>query len=177
MQLISEDYRKLNSDKHASSKHYGTSGRHYLADIIQVLKINKTQDLLDYGCGKSTLANNLPFRIKQYDPAIRKYQNLPDPADIVVCTDVLEHIEPDLIDNVMQHISSLTRKMAFLVAALVPANKTLADGRNAHILLKDAEWWKLKVSEYFEVLTVDEIDEGAGVKFLVKPKEKVIINA
>lgn len=98
-------------------------------------------DILDYGCGKSTLQQQLPFKIQQYDPAVPKYSTLPDPADIVVCTDVLEHIEPDNLGNVLLHIHSLAKKAAFLVIATRPAKKILEDGRNAHLIVKDMVWW------------------------------------
>lgn len=170
MQLISEEYRKLNSDKHISSKYYGTSGQYYLSDIIEILKKCKTQDVLDYGCGKNTLAHNLPFRIQQYDPAIPKYAALPLPADVVVCTDVLEHIEPEFIENVLLHLKTLTKQVGYLLAATIPAQKTLADGRNAHILLREAEWWEKKIADYFEIVHVEKNE--AWVKFFVQPKEK-----
>lgn len=127
-----------------------------------------TQDLLDYGCGKSTLANNLPFSIQQYDPAVDKYKALPSPADIVVCTDVLEHIEPELIDNVLAHIASVMKRAAYLVANTRPAVKTLADGRNAHILLRPPKWWCEKMYEHFEPITF--VNNDGNVVFIVKPK-------
>lgn len=173
MQLITEEYRKLNEKKHQDSRLYGTSGYHYLDDIIALLKKYKTDDVLDYGCGKSTLANNLPFIIKQYDPAITKYSKMPSPADVVICTDVLEHIEPELIDNVLQHIASLLKKAGYLVANTAPAKKTLADGRNAHILVKPFSWWITKMQQYFEVVNYLEIANSSI--FEVNPARQVII--
>ena len=94
MQLISDQYLELNKQLHEENKFYGTQGQKYLDEVIKLAKLFNTQDILDYGCGKSTLANNLPFTIQQYDPAITKYSCPPREADIVVCTDVIEHIEP-----------------------------------------------------------------------------------
>src|ERR1700693_4012363 len=99
MQLITDEYRKLNEELHISNKHYGVSGVYYLNDIAKLLQKMDTQDLLDYGREKTTLAQNLPFTIKKYDPTIQKYKHLPAPADLVVCTDVLEHIEPEMLDS------------------------------------------------------------------------------
>jgi 2-polyprenyl-3-methyl-5-hydroxy-6-metoxy-1,4-benzoquinol methylase len=112
----------------------------------------KSTDVLDYGCGKSTLAQNLPFSIKQYDPAIPKYSMAPDRSDIVVCTDVLEHIEPHLIDDVLTDICRLTKLICFLVVARGPAKKFLEDGRNAHLIQEDEKWWLGKILPLFHLL-------------------------
>lgn len=173
MQLITEEYRKLNQQKHAESKKYGTSGAAYVDDVIKILRIVKSQDVLDYGCGKSTLANNLPFSIKQYDPAIEKHSALPAPADTVVCTDVLEHIEPELLDNVLSHIASLIKQMGYLSACTMAAKKTLADGRNAHLIVQNKDWWTAKIAEHFHIEQTVEV--GANIIFIVKPKPVAMV--
>jgi S-adenosylmethionine:diacylglycerol 3-amino-3-carboxypropyl transferase len=66
----------------------------------------------------------------------------PEPHDIVVCTDVLEHIEPDCLDDVLADIRRCTKKAALLVVATRPAMKTLSDGRNAHLIQEDFKWWE-----------------------------------
>jgi hypothetical protein len=167
MQLITDDYLKLNESLHETNKEYGVSGVHYLTQVVNLVKRYQTQDILDYGCGKSTLANNLPFTIKQYDPAVPKYSALPRPADIVVCTDVLEHIEPELIDNVLDHLKDLTRKVAFLAIATRPARKNLADGRNAHLIIQPSSWWLAKLFYRFNIVSFEANDDV--VLTLVRP--------
>ena len=71
------------------------------------------------------------------------------PADILLCLDVLEHIEMSSIDAVLRDIHSLTRQFCYLVIDLQPAVKQLADGRNAHILLAPPEWWISRVAQLF----------------------------
>jgi len=157
MQLITEEYLKLNSQLHEQNPNYGTQGVKYLDDIINLAKMLQTQDILDYGCGKSTLALNLPFAIKQYDPAIPKYAAPPKEADIVVCTDVVEHIEPWCLDDVLDHMQALTRRACFISGCMVPAKKTLPDGRNAHLIQKPARWWMDKLWDRFEVLSFSQV--------------------
>ncbi len=151
MQLITDEYRKLNAELHETNIKYGTCGQLYTTDIMKILSKLRTQDVLDYGCGKNTLANNLPFIIKQYDPCIVKYSALPEPADVVVCTDVLEHVEPELLDSVMEHLASLTKKICYVTAATREAHKTLSDGRNAHLIVKPKEWWIDVFKKHFDV--------------------------
>lgn len=152
MQLITDQYRKLNENLHNHNPDYGTQGHGYADEIINLCGKFNTTDVLDYGCGKSTLADSLPFIIKRYDPAIRAYHEDPDPADIVVVTDVLEHVEPDLLENVLKHIESKTKKLVYFSVCTIQASKTLEDGRNAHICLKTGQEWFNKLSENFNII-------------------------
>ncbi len=163
MQTISEDYRRLNAELHESNSKYGTSGSRYANQVRELCKTIETRDVLDYGCGKSTLQNNLPFTIKQYDPAIEKYSSIPEPADVVVCTDVLEHIEPEYLDNVLDDLKRVTKKLAFFTVATRPAQKTLSDGRNAHLIQEPVEWWVPKLCERFTLSML----QNFGSAFLV----------
>jgi 2-polyprenyl-3-methyl-5-hydroxy-6-metoxy-1,4-benzoquinol methylase len=177
MQLISDEYRKLNKELHENNKHYGVSGVYYLDDILKIITALNTSDILDYGCGKGTLSMNLPFTIKQYDPAIKKHSKEPNPSDIVVCTDVLEHIEPEFLDNVLNHIASLTKKIAYVSACTREAKKTLPDGRNAHLIIKPFEWWEEKFKEFFNVKKTHCFEDQAI--FILEPKDKkeIILHA
>jgi hypothetical protein len=151
MRLISEEYRSLNENLHQTREDYGIGG-HKWADLVTGLaEAIETKDVLDYGCGKSTLAMNIPYAIKQYDPAIPKYSTLPSPADIVVCTDVLEHIEPEMIGEVLNHLQTLVKRVGFFVIATRPAKKKLADGRNAHLIIEPVRWWLNALWDKFEI--------------------------
>ncbi len=159
MQTISDEYRELNRQLHNDNPHYGASAVRHVSLIMQLAHRLDTQDILDYGCGKSTLARNMPFDIKQYDPAILKFADQPQPADIVVCTDVLEHIEPDHIDNVLLHLQQLTKKAGFFTVATRPAKKTLADGRNAHLIIQPANWWLNKLIPLFDIVRFERFGD------------------
>lgn len=150
--LITEEYRALNEKLHETNKGYGTSGHKWATYVQNLCKMVGSTDVLDYGCGKSTLAQNLPFTINQYDPAIVKYSMTPKPADIVVCTDVLEHIEPDCIVDVLRDICSLTKQLTFLCIANRPAKKVLEDGRNAHLIQENEMWWLGHILPLFHLL-------------------------
>lgn len=103
--------------------------------------------ILDYGCGAGTLGTALkaqawPFDFREYDPAVPGKDAMPRPADLVVCTDVLEHIERDRLDTVLGHIRALSMQGTFLVISTVPAHKSLPDGRNAHLIVESPDWWR-----------------------------------
>lgn len=172
--LITDKYKALNEKLHETSKGYGTSGARWATHVEGFAKMVGTTDVLDYGCGKSTLAQNLPFAINQYDPAIAKYSNTPEPADIVVCTDVLEHIEPELLEPVLEDIYSKTKKAIFLVIANRPAKKLLEDGRNAHLIQENQDFWWRALATYFSILQFSSngVGNDAEYLFVAEPKTK-----
>ncbi len=103
-----------------------------------------------------------------YDPAIEGLDDEPEPADLVVCGDVLEHIEPECLDAVLDDLKRCTVKAIFLTVATRPAKKTLSDGRNAHLIQQPAEWWLPKIMQRWELqafhATVGEFAVFATVK-------------
>jgi cyclopropane fatty-acyl-phospholipid synthase-like methyltransferase len=112
--------------------------------------------VLDYGCGKGALIKYLdnclwPHRVKfiGYDPGTKEYDVLTEPADVVVSTDVLEHIEPECLDDVLQHIASLTLKGAYINIHTGKAKAILPDGRNAHLIQQPWDWWQAKLRTVF----------------------------
>ena len=140
--LITPDYLAQQKALHAAPKGYGGKGDKWAGEVHRMAASGET--ILDYGCGQGSLGRalrGLGYEVRDYDPAIPGKDVPPPPADLVVCTDVLEHIEPACIDAVLDDLKRVTRKALFVVIALTPAGKVLPDGRNAHILLRPADWW------------------------------------
>ena len=153
--MISEEYREHNKKLHEQPE-YGHDGGRWASHLIKACKEAGFDTLLDYGCGKGTLKkainNATPFlKVSEYDPAIEGKDQLPEPVDMVFCGDVLEHIEPEYLDDVLADIARCTGKMAILYIATNPATKTLPDGRNAHLIQENMHWWFNKVSEHLEI--------------------------
>lgn len=148
--LISNSYRDVCLKAHAEGKKpWGADGWKHAASVAKFAKEIGAKTILDYGCGQGRLRMSLeqaqqPYDVFEYDPAIEGKSQLPKPADLVACTDVLEHIEPEKIDNVLEHIWKLANKGVFLVVSTRPANKILPDGRNAHLIVEPATWWLAK---------------------------------
>lgn len=139
--LITEQYRKMNANLHNSNSDYGTSSSRWASIIVDLSNRYETRDILDYGCGKGLLQKSLKWPVREYDPAIPGKDLPPEPADLVACTDVLEHIEPECLEHVLDDVQRVTRKIVFLTIATRPAKKVLSDGRNAHLIQQPLPFW------------------------------------
>lgn len=168
--LITDGYADLNRQLHASNLRYGAGGARWAEDVRRLAKrVGDDCTILDYGCGKGTLRAALPdLDIRCYDPAFERYSARPEPADLVACTDVLEHIEPELLDNVLEDIALLTRQLAFFVVCMRYAKKRLPDGRNAHLIVRPAPWWVDRISHFFDIEEFIFDPDGEKAKFILR---------
>ena len=122
--------------------------------------------ILDYGAGKGRLGSTLtelfdePFIIHHYDPAVPEWSSPPQPCAFVACIDVLEHIEPDLIDNVLDDLKRVTAGVGFFTVHTGAALKILPDGRNAHLIQSPAAWWLPRFMERFELARFNRMPGG-----------------
>lgn len=150
-QLISPAYLGEQRALHAMPRGYGGKGDKWTAAVLDLARRFDCWSVLDYGCGQGALGRALLARtdrrldVREYDPAIEGKNARPMFADLVVSTDVLEHVEPDRLDAVLAHIRTLARRVVFVVIATRPSNKTLSDGRNAHLILESDAWWRARM--------------------------------
>lgn len=167
--LITPEYLRQNLLLHDSEPTYGTSSWQYAPAVRTLCKAYGTQDVLDYGCGKGRLADELEFPIQEYDPAIPGRDALPLPADIVVCGDVMEHIEPECVDDVLKHIHRLTRMCAYWIIATRPAAKSLPDGRNCHLIVENDRWWRQAMCEHKFIIIASKTGRKGEAIFTTTP--------
>lgn len=168
-ELISKEYIELNKNLHTDNLYYGVGGGRLAPTVIKLAESLKTTGICDYGCGKGYLAKALPFPIWEYDPAIPGKTESPRPADIVICSDVLEHIESDKLLFVLGDLCRCVKKIGYFVIHTGPAVKKYANGENAHLIQKDKVWWKKKLSKFFDVASI--IESPPELHIVVAPKK------
>lgn len=154
--LITPEYRALNAQLHADNPSYGVSG-HKWRDKVRQMSSWGRLPILDFGCGKATLAKSLgpAYHVTNYDPCIEGMDATPEPHPVVVCGDVLEHVEPSCLVSVLAELWRVTQGKALFVIHLTPAKKTLADGRNTHLIVKPMDWWRETINEAgFRILEI-----------------------
>lgn len=167
MQTISDEYRRQQQDLHRDPG-YGVMALNYGAMLSEMMDAYQAKSICDYGAGKMRLKEALDkigktgYDYFPFDPAFPEYGEA-KPADIVACIDVLEHIEPDYLPNVIADLARLTLKRCFMMIAVKPSSRTLPDGRNAHLILKPASWWLPRLCEKLEPLRVDASPDGIMV--------------
>lgn len=167
--LISDKYLKLNKQLHSETSGFGDSG-YKEAERVRDYAIRKDcESILDYGCGEGTLKIEMVKELKwsgpifEYDPAVKGKEALPKPADFTACTDVLEHVEPALIGNVLQHVRGVTRKACYMTIATRLANKILPNGENAHLTVQGAAWWMDRVMDAgWSIEKYEDVKKGSG---------------
>lgn len=169
--LITDSYRQEQTNLHKTGK-YGTASLQYGQVVSNLLDRLNSRSILDYGCGSmrnllKVLAPEHDVQYQGYDPAIPEY-NVKEPADLVVCIDVLEHIEPELLDNVLDDLRDLTRAWAYLTIHTGPAVKRLSDGRNAHLIQESPAWWLPKLLERWNMQTFNATNSGFNVLMRAK---------
>jgi hypothetical protein len=178
-ELISTEHAELNRKLHEDNLAYGVGGAKY-ATVVSALVAKLTAkkedgsvivpSVLDYGCGKGLLAKSLSFPIWEYDPAIPEKSEAPRPADIVICTDVLEHIPKSHIPYVLDDLRRCVKVTGYFVIHTGPASKTYANGENAHLTQEGIGWWTYKLNKYFSIAQVNR--QGMELHYVVSPKFK-----
>lgn len=170
--LITPEYQAQLAQLHRDRPDWGTTGRGHAQIVSSLIVDHRPQNVLDYGCGKQTLARALKgFRIMGYDPGIPGLEGRPDPVDMVVCTDVLEHIEPDCLDDVLDDLQRITRMLLYADVHLGAAVHKLPDGRNAHLIQQGYRWWLDRLLERFDLISANVSGQSLQVVLSArKPK-------
>lgn len=165
---ISEDYRKMQQHLH-ENPNYGVASVGFAPLVVEGIEAVGAQELLDYGAGKGRLGLALkqqmkrPLTIHHYDPAIPEWSNPPAPCKFVACIDVLEHIEPALLDNVLDDLKRVTQGIGVFTVHTGAAAKFLTDGRNAHLIQQPPAWWLPKLLDRFDLVNFNRIPSGFWV--------------
>ena len=162
--LISEEYRKMQAILH-ENPHYGVASMQFAEIVARAMRENGITEVLDYGAGKQRLKEGLDalgvqYTYHAYEPSNPEFAGEPEPAQMVVCIDVLEHIEPDLLDNVLEHLFSKAKEYVLLTVHTGPAGKTLPDGRNAHLIQQPPKWWIPKFAARCTIFKYIEYPDG-----------------
>ena len=151
--------KKGNIIKPGESTFLGYSLTRWILKIKEIIKINKCESLLDFGCGKGFLYKN-KFKINDqeyhnlldcwelddvylYDPGVKEFSVYPSrKLDGLICTDVIEHIPESDVLEFIDNLFKLSNKFIFVVIATIPATKFFDDGNNIHLCLKTQKEWE-----------------------------------
>jgi hypothetical protein len=175
--LITDEYRKQQEKLH-ENPNYGVASVSFAPLVTNLINTLQIDEMLDYGAGKGRLAESIKpdrkLKIELYDPARPEWSDVPNPRQFVTCIDVLEHIEPNLLENVLDDLKRVTEEYGFFTIHTGPAVKTLPDGRNAHLTQEDYKWWLPKLWDRFDIHMMSHTS-STGFYVVVKAKKVEII--
>lgn len=148
MTSLTEQYRQM----HAAGHFPGNSTAKWLPHLKALAEKHKPKSVLDYGCGKGLqwTRDKLHEQIgipmpTLYDPGVPEFSSnemLVDIYDLVICTDVMEHLEGYQIKYAFKRMAYSSGSAAFIAITCRPAKKLLPDGRNCHLTIKPPMWWR-----------------------------------
>jgi hypothetical protein len=151
-----EEALKLHEELHKKRVFLGNSIKDHLNNIIELVDIYNVKTICDYGCGKAhcwikmNLKETLGLdEVLLYDPCYEIYKKFPDKkVDMVICTDVMEHIPEDSVDYELKRIFDLTDGVIYFSISSVLSKKLLKKDVNAHLTVKDQKWWYNKIQKH-----------------------------
>ena len=151
---ITPDYLAEQIKLHANPD-YGVASLAFAPIVAQLIRDNGWRSVSDYGAGKMRLQQGLAsagveVEYFPYDPVFPEY-GPPVPANLVCCIDVLEHIEPECVSDVLDDLHRIMPLYGFFSIHTGAASKVLSDGRNAHLIQKPPSWWLPRLCERFEI--------------------------
>jgi 2-polyprenyl-3-methyl-5-hydroxy-6-metoxy-1,4-benzoquinol methylase len=144
-------YRKMAAD---GQNFRGLSVLQYKDQIRKLAHRTEAKTMLDYGCGAgdaykspNKLHHHLGIsrqNVNLYDPSFPQHSNKPQGEfDLVVCSDVLEHIPEHNVDEFVKTLYSHAGKALWVSVCCRPAKKFFPDGvTNLHVTIKDFQWWQ-----------------------------------
>jgi hypothetical protein len=143
----------------------------------------QTRSLIDWGCANGFLLDRVAAKFPNiralggYDPGNPDYNVVPvGTYDCLVSCDVIEHFEPELLNESLKLMQSKFQRAAFLIIACYPAKKHLPDGRNAHLIVENCAWWMDRVQQQFDQCHVtwwEAVDYGGKPHKGIAPKPEL----
>ena len=161
---------------------WGITGGKYAGKSIVKFLIEhpEVQTILDYGCGSASLKEWVEERgitdrlWTLYDPGVPQYKQRPaGKFDLVITTDVLEHVEEIMLNNVLDHLHSLTGKFLYSEIACYFSGNAFEGGpytgQDFHINMKAPDSWvkRLQHRDFTSIEYNPSILEGWKIRCLL----------
>jgi hypothetical protein len=166
MTTVSSEYEQTLTDQHKAIKWGGTAFKWAGEDVKKLLgkRSYALETALDYGCGQEAMKANFPeLKWHGYDPGIPEKAEKPTGQfDLVVCNDVMEHVEREHVEAVLQEIADYAKTVVLLNIACTAAHGVFTSGprvgQDVHITQRPPEWWAEKVAAIDGIVMLERHD-------------------
>jgi len=171
MHLFTKDYYEDGVRKHISGyENYKWEPTRSIPEALDIQKEFTFKTCVDYGCAKGFLVNALriigidaygedisEYAVENCHLNVREYVSLPTDKyyDLLICKDVLEHVEEEDLPKVLQFLKKKSNQFFFVVPLGDEDRFRIREYEVdiTHVTKKNEEWW-IKLFEYqgFELL-------------------------
>lgn len=160
-------------------------GERCVPEAIRRLRMGAGDTVIDFGCGTGRPALALQ-KAGMNVTAVDFAENCLDagvsvpfrqaclwdlPDDLVAtfgfCTDVMEHIPTDRVDDVLENIAHATTGGAYFQIATRPDRMGRLIGETLHLTVREADWWADKLRRHWTNVRAD-VARG-GMVAVVEP--------
>lgn len=166
---LAATYRRVWS--HSAYRNYAP-GERSVDGMIADLAPRVGASFIDFGCGTGRPAQELAkrgYRVLALDFADNCLDNMVDvpflladltklppvSAQFGYCTDVMEHIEPERVGDVLAGIARCVRGAVYFAISTVPDNFGPAlEGKQLHLTIRPAVWWMKMLRDYWPIVDV-----------------------
>lgn len=129
---------------HSIRENYGIWGVKFAPQVARFADKIGVKSVLDYGCGKALLAQWMAehrpdIEVINFDPGIPERDMTPEPADLVVCTDVIPLVGELYLAPLLDDLDRCARKAMFLVLPLYAPERV--PDYHSDIILWSREAW------------------------------------
>lgn len=183
---ITEEYQEVLLGLHDNYKWGYTGGKYAGETVYNLLKeFPEVKTILDYGCGDGSLKKWIEDKgitdkkWTLYDPGIPEFKEPPKGKfDLVITTDVLEHVEEIMLNKVLENLRNLTGMFLYSEIACYFMGTTFADGpyagQDLHINVKAPDVWfkRLEHRDFSVEVKLPSILEGWKVRALIIQERK-----
>jgi len=162
--MFSKDYDtclKECTEHHARSKTFsGSLVLPHAQEIKDLIKEFDVKCILDYGCGKGvqyegeqSLEVFWGVPVTKYDPAVPKYENVPEGVfDLVICSHVLMWLPKEDIETVKRIMASYTlgNGIIYIANKIAPVKKQILSNPSACPREWEEEDWYRAFTQHYD---------------------------
>lgn len=152
--MIRDEYKEQLKQTRAGWEGWGSSAARNCDGLVRYLnKHTAVVEVLDFGCGTGALGKHLRSLqeagvlrkgvvIHEYDPSVAGKDKIPERSfDLIVSLDVMEHIEPQSLQETLEWIREHSDRQYHHIDCNETKDR-LPDGRDVHLIVREPEWWE-----------------------------------
>ena len=152
--MIRPEYVEQLKQYRESNKDWGGSAVRNAGDHVvrYIQRHPEIVTVLDFGSGAGTLKRHIeqhllrrvddPVTVFEYDPSVPGKATLPNTMfDLIVTTDVMEHVERESLDETLDWIAEHSRRQFHHIDCNDTEDR-LPDGRDVHLIVRPPHWWE-----------------------------------